>query len=340
MLNKDACTFRSLEQTDIAIMFAAFAAIGWNKPTSLFQQYFDEQSGGKRHIWVAYSKDEFVGYVTLKLESEYSQFNLQCIPEINDLNVLPEFRRRGIASKLLELAENEALKRGFKQIGLGVGLYSDYGPAQRLYVKRGYVPDGHGITYKNKQLLYGDTVKLDDDLVLWLVKEYCFTFKPVEKNDLPLLYTWFKKTHVELWWPVPDEQEDFFKSFLERIRAGVKKPYIVLLNDLPIGYIQSYSVDKTTHSWLPKLPSDGNVIGIDQFIGEPDYLYKGFGPLFIKQFVDDLIAKDPSITVVVDPDPTNSVAIRCYEKVGFKQLGVYQAPWGPALVMTHSQYKN
>lgn len=170
--------------------------------------------------------------------------------------------------------------------------------------------------------------------------EYTFTFKPVEENDLPLLHTWFEKPHVDLWWPVPDEQEDFFKSFLERIRAGVKKPYMVLLNDLPIGYIQSYSVDKTTHSWLPKLPSDGNVIGIDQFIGEPDYLYKGFGPLFIKQFVDDLIAKDPSITIIVDPDPTNSVAIRCYEKVGFKRFGVYQAPWGPALVMTHSQYKN
>ncbi len=164
-----------------------------------------------------------------------------------------------------------------------------------------------------------------------------FAFKPVEENDLPLLYSWFKKPHVELWWPVPEEQEDFFKSFLERIRAGVKKPYIVLLNDLPIGYLQSYSVNQATHSWLPELPGNKNVIGIDQFIGEPDYLYKGFGPLFIKQFVDDLIAKDPALTVIVDPDPTNTVAIRCYEKVGFKQLGVYQAPWGPALVMEYSK---
>lgn len=160
-----------------------------------------------------------------------------------------------------------------------------------------------------------------------------FTFKPVEASDLPLLYAWFKNSHVDLWWPVPTEQEDFFKSFLERIRAGVKKPYIVLLNNLPIGYIQSYSVDKTTHSWLPKLPSEKNVIGIDQFIGEPNYLYKGFGPLFIKKFIDDLITKDPNLTIIVDPDPTNAAAIRCYEKVGFKKLGEFQAPWGPALVM-------
>jgi len=120
-----------------------------------------------------------------------------------------------------------------------------------------------------------------------------FTFKSVEESDLPILLAWFKKSHVDLWWPVPKDQEDFFKSFLERIRAGIKKPYIVSLNDLPIGYIQSYSVDPLTHPWLPKLPDNGNVIGIDQFIGKPDYLYKGFGPLFIKKFIDNLITKDP-----------------------------------------------
>lgn len=171
MLNKDACTFRSLEQTDIPIMDAAIKVLGWNSPAKPFQKYLEEQSTGARIVWVVYNEDTFVGYVTLKLESEYSQFSLQCIPEINDLNVLPEFRRRGIASKLLELAENEALKRGYEQIGLGVGLYSDYGPAQRLYVKRGYVPDGHGITYKNKELGYGDTAVIDDDLALWFIKK-------------------------------------------------------------------------------------------------------------------------------------------------------------------------
>lgn len=162
-----------------------------------------------------------------------------------------------------------------------------------------------------------------------------FTFKLVEEKDLPLLLNWFKNPHVNLWWPIPDVQEDFFKSFLERIRAGIKKPYIVSLNDLPIGYIQSYSVDPLTHPWLPKLPNNGNFIGIDQFIGEPDYLYKGLGPLFIKQFIDDLITKDPNLTIIVDPDPINPIAIRCYEKVGFKKLGEFQAPWGPALVMIY-----
>lgn len=30
---------------------------------------------------------------------------------------------------------------------LGVGLHSGYGSAQRMYVKRGYIPDGSGVWY-------------------------------------------------------------------------------------------------------------------------------------------------------------------------------------------------
>ncbi len=173
-----------------------------------------------------------------------------------------------------------------------------------------------------------------------MTMQYKFTFTPIEEKNFPslqsLLQKWFEMPHVEQWWPVPREGEDFFNSFLKRIRSGTQ-PYLVLCNDIAIGYIQCYSVDLTKSTWLPKLSDNktGNIIGIDQFIGEPDYLNKGIGTLFIKEFVKNLIAKDKTLTIVVDPDPTNAAAIRCYEKVGFKKLGEYQAPWGPALVMSY-----
>ena len=66
------------------------------------------------------------------------------------------------------------------------------------------------------------------------------------------------------------------------------------------------------------------------------YLYKGLGPRFIKNFIDNILTKEGYKTIVVDPDPTNTVAIRCYEKVGFKKIGTYQSPWGPALVMIYN----
>jgi hypothetical protein len=39
-----------------------------------------------------------------------------------------------------------------------------------MYVRRGYIPDGRGITYKWEPVTGGQQVRADDDLVLWLVK--------------------------------------------------------------------------------------------------------------------------------------------------------------------------
>jgi hypothetical protein len=55
--------------------------------------------------------------------------------------------------------------------GLGVGMDAGYGAAQRLYVRRGYVPDGLGLTTHNQPAKWGDTVRVGDDLVLYFVKQ-------------------------------------------------------------------------------------------------------------------------------------------------------------------------
>lgn len=123
----------------------------------------------ERLVWVAYEGEEIRGYVTLKWDSTYAFFYEKKIPEIKDLNVLPLFRRHGIGSKLLETAENEAQHKS-KFVGIGVGLYQDYGEAQKLYIKRGYVPDGQGITYQHRFLSPGANAPLDDELILWLIK--------------------------------------------------------------------------------------------------------------------------------------------------------------------------
>ena len=54
--------------------------------------------------------------------------------------------------------------------GIGVGLHPGYNQAQRLYVKRGYIPDGRGVTYRDRYVEEGTQVVLDDDLVLHFTK--------------------------------------------------------------------------------------------------------------------------------------------------------------------------
>ena len=176
---KNQIQIRHLIREEIPVISEAFNQIGWNKPSSLFEGYLQEQQAGERLVWVTLVHEQFAGYVTLKWCSTYPSFKEQNIPEIIDLNVLPGFRKRGIGSLLLETAEKEAAKKS-KVVGIGVGLYAGadggYGAAQKLYVKRGYVPDGKGVTYNYEPTIPGSSYPLDDDLVLWFKKELVWEY--------------------------------------------------------------------------------------------------------------------------------------------------------------------
>jgi aminoglycoside 6'-N-acetyltransferase len=54
---------------------------------------------------------------------------------------------------------------------------------------------------------------------------------------------------------------------------------------------------------------------IDMFLGDPDYLGQGHASGFITARLADLKHIG---TIVIDPDPTNTRAIRAYEKAGFR----------------------
>lgn len=164
----------ALDLSDIPLIVESFNNANWPKPTSTFETYFQEQLNSSRLTWVAYKNNQLAGYVTLKWVSQYAPFAIASIPEIMDLNVLPPFRKAGIGSLLLEHAEKAAVNRS-AIVGLGVGLYGGddggYGAAQKLYVNRGYIPDGRGVTYNYQDAIPGNNYSLDDDLVLWFTKK-------------------------------------------------------------------------------------------------------------------------------------------------------------------------
>jgi GNAT superfamily N-acetyltransferase len=93
----------------------------------------------------------------------------ETIPEISDFNVLPSYRKRGIGSALMDAAEAKVAER-FAVVGIGVGLYPDYGQAQRMYVRRGYLPDGRGLIYDGRQVPPMETIRNDDSATLMFTK--------------------------------------------------------------------------------------------------------------------------------------------------------------------------
>ena len=163
----DGVAIRALRDGDPEVFAAAFTAIGWNKPVQQYEKYLAEQEAGLRDVLVATVDEEFAGYVTVWWESPYEPF--EGIPEISDFNVLPKFRRRGIGSGLMDAAEARVAERS-DVVGIDVGLYPDYGTAQRMYVRRGYIPDGRGLIYDGRQVPPMETVRNDDSACLMFTK--------------------------------------------------------------------------------------------------------------------------------------------------------------------------
>lgn len=133
--------------------------------------YADRLFESGRFVFIAQLDGIAVGYVVLNPAPEYSLFARLEIPELQDLNVLPDYRGRGIGAALVAACEAQARMIGAAQIGLAVGLHKAYGPAQRLYVRMGYMPDGFGITYDRANVNPGEMRPIDDHLCLMMVKD-------------------------------------------------------------------------------------------------------------------------------------------------------------------------
>lgn len=152
-----------------------------SKADNYFIRQYESQLDGGRLIFLALIEDVVVGYCILNWEPKYGFFKTMGIPETQDLNVHKDFRQRGIASAMIAHCEDLAMEKKCEYMGISVGLSGSYGSAQRLYVKLGYVPDGHGITYDRKTVNFGAFRPVDDDLCLMMLK----TLKNSPKKEAP-----------------------------------------------------------------------------------------------------------------------------------------------------------
>lgn len=144
---------------------------GWDSTIDKFEMRLKDVKNGKCISLVADYYGIPAGYVNVYPDSEWGAFANQGYPEIIDFAVLDKYQKNGIGSILMDTAEKIASEYA-DTVYLGVGLHNGYGSAQRMYVKRGYIPDGSGVWYKDKICTPYDTIYTnDDDLVLYLSKK-------------------------------------------------------------------------------------------------------------------------------------------------------------------------
>ena len=167
----DELVIRNMEEADAQIFTDAYTAQGWHPDIATYHMRLKDQAEGRCVALTAVYHGHPAGSVYVYRTPHDGPFKGKALPEIHDFSVLEKYQRKGIGSRLMDAAERIAGQYA-DTVCLGVGLHDGFGSAQRMYVKRGYVPDGTGVWYRGRQCVQYETVcTVDDDLILFLSKK-------------------------------------------------------------------------------------------------------------------------------------------------------------------------
>lgn len=165
-----AFIIRKASTDDLDVILSVAGRMGGACDIDYYRFSFGLSDAHEREVFLVEVDGEAAGFVMLNWAPKYKYFVHEGMPEIQDLNVLAEYRQRGLGRSLIEHCEDIVRGKGGAQIGIGVGLLPSYGAAQRLYVRMGYVPDGFGVTYDRKPVRAGERLPVDDEMSLMMVK--------------------------------------------------------------------------------------------------------------------------------------------------------------------------
>ncbi len=151
------------------------------------------------------------------------------------------------------------------------------------------------------------------------------TLRRLRPDDMPALVSIGRAPGFARWWPGLDEAE------LEKKVAGDGDAvcFAVLVDGAVLGLVQYYEDDD------PDLRHAGIDVGLD-----PRVHGRGIGTDTVRTLARHLVGERGHHRLVIDPDVDNARAIRCYEKVGFRPVGVMRryargvdGEWHDALLM-------
>jgi len=147
------------------------------------------------------------------------------------------------------------------------------------------------------------------------------TFKPVDTSQRSLVVSWLQQPHVAKW---------FYGKGLENTIRGLDaflkgtpffNYWLVFDQKHPFSLLITSRVDKERDVLAKWCSPDAETITLDMFIGDGNYLGKGYAALVIQEF---LPKQFPDVDeVLTDPEASNSRAIHVYKKAGFVILGEF-----------------
>lgn len=260
---------RSMEAADAQVFYEEYLAQGWHPDISVYEMRMKHEAEGKCVTLVAEYRGRPAGSVYVYMAPHDGPFKDKGWPEIHDFSVLKKYQRKGIGNRLMDAAEKIAARYA-DTVCLGVGVCDSYGSAQRMYIKRGYVPDGSGVWYQGKQCVQYETAcTVDDDLILYLSKKLpalpsrkaygTGNIRQATAEDAGRIAA----MACELWPDhTPEEMEEEFRALLSGDDAAVflygmdgeaagfaqcqlRRDYVEGTETSPVGYLEGVWVKET-----------------------------------------------------------------------------------------------
>lgn len=164
------------------------------------------------------------------------------------------------------------------------------------------------------------------------------SFRQMQESDISLVLNWLKQPHVsEFWFSVRNSSdEELHEKYHKRLKEGVIELYIMTVNNHDIGLIQTYFLEHDNPFHV-----NGPAKGIDLFIGDKDYLNRGFGSQLIELFMTQHVFNDSEVSYAcIDPEVANERAIHVYEKCGFVPVHAGYCPHSKLLTCYMIRQKN
>ena len=137
--------------------------------------------------------------------------------------------------------------------------------------------------------------------------------RPLREDDVDRIVELGADPEVARWWRGLTPEHVLEKARGEDEGVAV---FAILAEDEIAGMIQYWE----------ETDEEFRHAGIDLFLGAP-YQGRGFGTDAVRTMARHLIADRGHHRLTIDPAAHNERAIRCYEKAGFKRVGVMREYW-------------
>ncbi len=170
-------------------------------------------------------------------------------------------------------------------------------------------------------------------------------FRPLLRQDLPLLGSWLAAPHVARWWQEPSDHRSVETNYLPLIDGqDSTQVFVIELDREAVGIIQLWRLGDCTEwaDYQAVIEDPQNAAGIDFLLGEVKHVGKGIGSQAIRDFVSLVFECYPEIdAVVADPEQANVQSWRALEKVGFERIwaGEVANSSGPSFLYRYSRWK-